>query len=576
MRQEHRRRHFQHHLQHHDGLNMCACCSTNTRENTETVSANVGNHTRGMAEIVSKIWLLKYLWFHLVFTITLLPGSLASEAAERLYSHLTQNYDELIRPVLNESEPVMIKFGLSISQLIDIDERNQIMTTSMWVKHEWKDHSLAWNKDDYDGIGSIHIPASEIWRPDILLYNNADGFFDVQFLVNAVVSSDGKVIWVPPAIYKSSCKINIEYFPFDEQKCTMKFGPWTHDTAKVDMLMSDKIVDQEDYWENGEWQIMESPAKLSRVDYPCCPNEFYVDITFEFILHRKPLFYVVTLVVPCLLISFLTILVFYLPSDNQEKITLSISILLALIVFLLLIPSIIPPTSTTLPLIGRYMLFTMVLVTSSITLTVVVINVHFRSPRTHTMPNWVKTVFLQYLPTVVCLRRPDVIEDMKKYKELKKVAKGHLPKNYFKGLNGHRQLDKRGTTKATSRYILNTITPSLLEEIEHRDKELVGCSNASPINTECADLVDSVEIIVNHLKSEDENAKAVEEWKFVAMVIDRIFLWMFSILCLFGTLGLILNAPMLWEASNMHPVVNYTKPEVLSTIKYNQSYRPDF
>ena len=286
----------------------------------------------------------------------------------------------------------------------------------------------------------------------------------------------------------------------------MKFGPWTHDSAKVDMKMIANIVDQEDYWENGEWQIMEAPAERSSISYPCCPNEHYVDITFKFVLHRKPLFYVVTLVVPCLLISFLTCLVFYLPSDAQEKITLSISILLALIVFLLLIPSIIPPTSTTLPLIGRYMLFTMVLVTSSITLTVIVINVHFRGPRTHTMPEWVKTVFLQYLPMIVRLRRPDGVEDLKKYKELKKVAKSHLPNNYFKGLNGHRQLDKRGTLKASSKYMLNTITPSLLEEIEHRDRELVGCSN-SPINKDCAELVDSVEIIVNHLKSEDEDAK---------------------------------------------------------------------
>lgn len=325
--------------------------------------------------------------------------------------------------------------------------------------------------------------------------------------MNAIVQSNGKVFWVPPAIYKSSCKIDIENFPFDEQTCTMKFGPWTHDTAKVDMVLKDTIVDQEDYWENGEWQIMESPAVYHKIDYPCCPNEYYADITFSFTLHRKPLFYVVTLVVPCLIISFLTTVVFYLPSDAQEKITLSISILLALIVFLLLIPSIIPPTSDTLPLIGRYMLFTMVLVTLSITLTVLIINVHFRGHGTHTMSPWVKTVFLVYLPGMVCLRRPDGVDSFKNIKELKKVAKGHIPNNYFKGLNGHRQLDKRGTLKASSKYMLNTITPSLLEEIEHRDKELVGCTNSSPINRDCAELVENVEIIVDHLKAEDDNDK---------------------------------------------------------------------
>lgn len=39
--------------------------------------------------------------------------------------------------------------------------------------------------------------------------------------------------WKPPAIYKSSCEIDVEYFPFDEQTCVLKFGSWTYDGFKV-------------------------------------------------------------------------------------------------------------------------------------------------------------------------------------------------------------------------------------------------------------------------------------------------------------------------------------------------------
>lgn len=75
-----------------------------------------------------------------------------------------------------------------------------------------------------------------------------------------------------------------------------------------------------------------------------------------------------------------------------EKMTLSISVLLSLTVFLLVIVELIPSTSSAVPLIGKYMLFTMVFVIASIIITVIVINTHHRSPSTHTMPEWVRKV----------------------------------------------------------------------------------------------------------------------------------------------------------------------------------------
>lgn len=75
-----------------------------------------------------------------------------------------------------------------------------------------------------------------------------------------------------------------------------------------------------------------------------------------------------------------------------EKMTLSISVLLSLTVFLLVIVELIPSTSSAVPLIGKYMLFTMVFVIASIIITVIVINTHHRSPSTHTMPDWVRKV----------------------------------------------------------------------------------------------------------------------------------------------------------------------------------------
>lgn len=51
------------------------------------------------------------------------------------------------------------------------DERNQILTTYLWVRQVWMDAFLSWKKEDYDGLDTIRIPSSYVWRPDIVLYN---------------------------------------------------------------------------------------------------------------------------------------------------------------------------------------------------------------------------------------------------------------------------------------------------------------------------------------------------------------------------------------------------------------------
>ena len=66
-----------------------------------------------------------------------------------------------------------------------------------------------------------------------LVYCSADDYTTGYMPSNAMVSSDGTVFWSPPARLRSSCKVDITFFPFDEQHCYMKFGSWTYDQAQV-------------------------------------------------------------------------------------------------------------------------------------------------------------------------------------------------------------------------------------------------------------------------------------------------------------------------------------------------------
>lgn len=199
----------------------------------------------------------------------------------------------------------------------------------------------------------------------------------------------------------------LQFFPFDEQRCDMKFGSWTfrEDQLNFTFYMGMNSLDVTDYLKSGTWDILDSPAKIERVPHPGT-GEMKTMVIFTFRLRRKTLFYTVNLIIPCVLISFVTVCVFALPADAGEKITLCISILLALVVFLLLISKILPP-SLTIPLVAKYLLFTFIMNIAAISLTVIVINRNYRTPRTHQMPYWVRLVFLNYLPRLLLMERPD-------------------------------------------------------------------------------------------------------------------------------------------------------------------------
>lgn len=93
--------------------------------------------------------------------------------------------------------------------------------------------NLRWNTSDYGGIKDLRIPPHRIWKPDVLMYNSADEGFDGTYQTNVVVRNNGSCLYVPPGIFKSTCKIDITWFPFDDQRCEMKFGSWTYDGFQV-------------------------------------------------------------------------------------------------------------------------------------------------------------------------------------------------------------------------------------------------------------------------------------------------------------------------------------------------------
>jgi len=336
----------------------------------------------------------------------------ASTAMKRLYEDLFTDYNRLILPVANNRTKVKVTLGLKLGQILDLNLKQQILSTNVWVEQTWHDYKLEWSPDLYEGIDMIHVPAENLWIPDIVLFNNADGNYELTLVAKARVYYNGTVVWKPPTMFRSTCEIDVEYFPFDIQTCFLRFGSWTYAGDEVELQHvgnKRKVeigIDLSQFYKNVEWDIIDVPAYYNEVYYECC-TEPYPDITFKIVIRRKMLFYLVNLILPVALMTFMTVSVFYLPSDSNEKVTLSISILTSLIVFFLLMLEIIPASSLAVPLFGKYLLFTLVLVSLSACVSVYVLNIHHRCPSVHAMSPRTRKIFLEALPRLLHLNRPD-------------------------------------------------------------------------------------------------------------------------------------------------------------------------
>ncbi|XP_054873527.1 neuronal acetylcholine receptor subunit alpha-10-like [Amphiprion ocellaris] len=318
--------------------------------------------------------------------------------AQKLLTDLFSNYTNALRPVEDTDYIINVTLQITLSQIIDMDERNQILTTYLWIRQVWMDAYLTWRKEDYDGLDTIRIPSSYVWRPDIVLYNSADDEFSSSMETNVVLRNDGQVMWDQPAITKSSCSVDVAFFPFDVQQCHLTFGSWTHNGNQMDLINALDSADLADFVPNVEWEVLGMPAKKNVILYGCCSDP-YPDITFTLHLKRRASFYIFNLLIPCMMISFLAPLGFYLPADSGEKVSLGVTVLLALTVFQLLVAESMPP-SESVPLIGKYYIATMTMVTASTALTIFIMNIHHCGPEARPVPEWAERFILNHLARI--------------------------------------------------------------------------------------------------------------------------------------------------------------------------------
>ncbi|XP_026230724.1 acetylcholine receptor subunit gamma [Anabas testudineus] len=488
-----------------------------------------------------------------------------------LYKDLMKDYNKNIRPMEKNGDITRVDIKMTLTNLISLNEKEEALTTCVWIEMQWCDYRLRWDQPPrsalYGNITSqLRVPSKSIWLPDIILENNVDGQFEVALYCNALVSPNGCVYWLPPAIYRSACTITVNYFPFDWQNCTMVFRSRTYSANEIEMVLKEEgnhtmewvDIDPEAFTENGEWVIKHRPAKKVVNTHYTEDELEYQEVIFFLIIQRKPLFYIINIIVPCVLFSSLGLLVYYLPAKaGGQKCTMSIINLLGQTVFLLLIAKKVPETSQAVPLIGKYIMFVMSVTTMVVMNCVIVLNISLRTPNTHKMSDKVRKIFLNILPRLLrmqmrpwtpnndnssitansgphtrdrngvflvpCRRRSSMTLITKAEEYVVKTARSELMFARLKERNG----------------LMKSVLEKLHDGLEAGTAEQLGVSlaKASPELKQC---VASCKHIAETAKQQSNFQNENEEWFLVARVIDRACFVVMALVFFIGTIGIFL------------------------------------
>eukprot|EP00794_Sanderia_malayensis_P015760 gene15760-17349_t len=333
----------------------------------------------------------------------------AEELEEKLQTHLFKNYARDVHPIGSQNSSdkgISVIFDVQVIRILQVNERHQFIQVYLWVNQYWTNKRLGWDLKEFPGVTSIYVQPEKVWVPDIVLYNSVDGNGQYSGGLNVYkhkvrMDHSGKMSWLNPVVFKSICEIDVSYFPFDDQKCKLKFGSWAHDASRIQMNSPSTTSSANSYYvENGEWHLLSITTKENIKNYQCCKNPF-ADVTVTMKIRRQAINYTLTLILPCALLSSLVVLGFILPPESGERIGLSITVLLAVTVFQQLTSQIMPPYD--FPYLAQYYMATIMETGLSLVVTTLILNFYHRSYRQ--MPWLLRKIILDGLGPILFCRQ---------------------------------------------------------------------------------------------------------------------------------------------------------------------------
>ena len=298
-------------------------------------------------------------------------------------SYMQKIADNLIHQNSRNTEPFIkvpytattdVRISMDMRSLIEFDVSAGTLKILAIFRWTWSDKSLIWSRPEIDLYTTkTRLPISTILTPAVYIQNTAAGIDDLATADSAVVTYLGEVEYETPQVLDILCDPDITKYPFDEHICAINLEPLSSDPGFK--LSSPNDIDMSNFWENPEWTV-------SKVNVTNRENR-YVD--FYFRIKRHVFFLTLNLVAPVLVLAAMNLFVFVIPQDSGERISFSITMMLAFVVFLSATSEALPESSTSTCIFNIFLMVQLV-ESSLITVTVILLSWFHHMPEETAVP----------------------------------------------------------------------------------------------------------------------------------------------------------------------------------------------
>jgi hypothetical protein len=233
------------------------------------------------------------LFYYLSLTIVAIIVLSTDTVTGKAYQNSTSYNRGLVRNQIfgdydtsDNPDNLTVHVGVALISF-DLHPELNRMDAYVWMRLVWFDSRLKWDEEKYN-VSVLRVPAHEVWKPDVVLYNSyAADHYKACAQSHVLVYPTGEVLWVPPCNYQAVCDMkDIRNNPKGKQSCHLKFGSWVYDGFALQLkLYKDKPeVDITDMWDITNWKLTGQNATEEVKFYPCCEEPYgslYFNMEFE-------------------------------------------------------------------------------------------------------------------------------------------------------------------------------------------------------------------------------------------------------------------------------------------------------